>query len=339
MDNELLAERLLQLGYLVRENVVKGRSLGDARAIEHIGGDTIFGVDRRVEPLIVSALGGFPSEMLPLVVVCEGLGTDGRCIIGAEGQEPRFRVLIDPIDGTRSLMYDKRSAWFLAAVAPDRGEATTLGDSVAAVMVELPTTKQGFADAYWASAGGPAKGSRRNLFTGREDDLRMVPSGSTTLRHGFAQVSSFFPGTKRLAADLMETIAKATLGTLSISEASIFDDQYISTGGQLVEIMTGKDRFCCDLRPIFYQILHKNGDCNVDGLCCHPYDLAGLSIARAAGVILTDGFGAELNAPFDVHTGMHWCGYANEELRRQIEPSIQEWLQKALDEGALLGAS
>lgn len=331
MDNERLAERLLQLGYLVREHVIRGRSSGDANAIEHIGGDTIFGLDRRVEPLIVSALGGFPSEMLPLVVVCEGLGPDGRCTIGPEGEGARFRVLIDPIDGTRSLMYDKRSAWFLAAIAPERGEATTLRDAVAAVMVELPTGKQGFADAYWAFAGGLAKGSRRNLFTGQERDLQLVPSGSTTLRHGFAQVSSFFPGTKRLAADLMETIAKGTLGELSITEASIFDDQYISTGGQLAELITGKDRFCCDLRPIFYEIIHKAGNNTSDGLCCHPYDLAGLTIARAAGVIVTDGFGAELNAPFDVHTAMHWCGYANEELQRQIEPIIQEWLRKALD--------
>jgi hypothetical protein len=328
LSSERLAELLLQLGYLVRDHVVKGRSPGDADAIEYVGGDMIFGLDRRVEPLIVDACCGFPPELLPLVIVCEGLGPDGCRIIGPENQQPRFRVLIDPIDGTRSLMYDKRSAWFLAAIAPDRGEATTLRDVIAAVMVELQTAKQGLADVYWTFSGGGPNGRRRNLLTGEERDFRLSPSDVPTLRHGFAQVSSFFPGTKRLAADLMETIALRTLGKVSVQEASIFDDQYISTGGQLVELMTGRDRFCCDLRPIFYEILSRRDRGSTQGLCCHPYDLAGLSIAQTAGVVITDGYGKELNAPFDVHTAVHWCGYSNEQLRLQIEPIIQGWLRK-----------
>jgi hypothetical protein len=152
------------------------------------------------------------------------------------------------------------------------------------------------------------------------------PSTATNLKDGFAQVSNFFPGTKRLASDLMEVIAEATLGGIDPSSAEIFDDQYISTGGQMVELMLGHDRFCCDLRPLFYDILTKEAGRPVRGLECHPYDAAGVLVAREAGVIVTDGHGGSLDVPLDVEHGVHWCGYANAALRDQIEPVVQSWL-------------
>lgn len=94
--------------------------------------------------------------------------------------------------------------------------------------------------------------------------------------------------------------------------------------------MTGRDRFCCDLRPLFYEILQREGGTGKSGLCCHPYDVAGLPIARSFGVILTDGYGRTLDATFDVESPVHWCGYANDGLRQSIEPVIQAWLREKL---------
>ena len=37
------------------------------------------------------------------------------------GDAAAWTVIVDSIDGTRGLMYDKRSAWCLAAVAPPGG--------------------------------------------------------------------------------------------------------------------------------------------------------------------------------------------------------------------------
>jgi hypothetical protein len=129
----------------------------------------------------------------------------------------------------------------------------------------------------------------------------------------------------------MDYIAAGVFGQIGIGEASIFDDQYISTGGQLVELMCGRDRFCCDLRPLFYDIIEKRSDQpTIHGLACHPYDMAGLPLAKAAGIIVTDGYGSELDAPFSVTHPVHWCGYANEAIRSQIAPLIRNWL---LDHG------
>ena len=78
-----------------------------------------------------------------------------------------FKCILDPIDGTRNLMYDKRSAWILTGLAEQRGKRTSLGDIEVAVMTELPTSKQWRADQISAIRG---KGSRG--IVARSEDLR-----------------------------------------------------------------------------------------------------------------------------------------------------------------------
>ena len=54
----------------------------------------------------------------------EGVGEDSptdRSRADTPVAQTCLKLIVDPIDGTRSLMYDKRSAWVLAAVAPQRG--------------------------------------------------------------------------------------------------------------------------------------------------------------------------------------------------------------------------
>ena len=55
---------------------------------------------------------------------------------------------------------EARSGWSLAAVAPDKGEGTGLRDIELAVMTELPTTRQGWADRLWAFRGEGVHGQR-----------------------------------------------------------------------------------------------------------------------------------------------------------------------------------
>ena len=85
---------------------------------------------------------------------------------GAERPDAEFVWVLDPIDGTRCIMHDKRSAWVLAGIAPQKGEATRLSDIVAASMTELPTTfgkyflteklaTGGMAEIYLAKLMGP----------------------------------------------------------------------------------------------------------------------------------------------------------------------------------------
>lgn len=321
---------LLALGGEVRQRIIAGREAGldMAAAVSQQGGDTIFAVDREVEPLVVSRLESALPPGDSLTLVMEGLGESGVLRIGSAATPPRYRLIIDPIDGTRNIMYDKRAAWFLAALAADSGETTSLADSLVSVMVELPPGKQTLADQFAATRWCTTRHQRVNLASGEVRELSTTPSRAGSLRQGFGQVSNFFPGTKVLAADLMERIVSRTLGAVEPGSAAVFDDQYITTGGQFVELMVGHDRFCCDLRPLFYQVLERRSGQVVRGLECHPYDVGGLLAARQSGVIITDGFGGPLGPRMDVHSPVHWCGYANAGLRQSIEPVIQEWLEE-----------
>lgn len=331
-ETRRLAAALQSLGAAVSMHVVRHRDPSrDFEECGFEGGDTIYSIDKLVEPAIIEAINLWPDELKPVVVVAEGMGDEGKFRIGDKGSAAKYRLLLDPIDGTRGLMYDKRSAWFLAAAARDTGEATKLSDALVSVISEIPTSKQYLVDSFVAIKGSRTTGIRKNILTNDKWQIDCAPSTSPNLRNGFAQVSNFFPGTKKLAAELMELIASDCADQIETGQALIFDDQYISTGGQFVQLMCGKDRFCCDLRPLFYQIIERRtGQKPILGLQCHPYDIAGLMVAKNSGVIITDGWGLDIDSQFDVATPIHWCGFANATLQSKIQPLIHEWLSEQL---------
>jgi hypothetical protein len=336
-ENEAWSKRLLALGLAVQTKVTAlvQKAFRDgtntlADAVSEEGGDRIYRIDREVEATIENVISGWPDECLPLLLIAEGMGHDGRHQFGTKGDQPGWRLIIDPIDGTRMLMYDKRSAWFLAAVCPNKGEATTLADSIASVMVELPPSKQNMADAFVTSTGVATRGLRFCVNASQPPDVHeavefpLRPSKQNDLQDSFATVLSMFPGTRQLAAELAEQIAERC--DVMTNLPTLFDDQYISCGGLMYQLMTGRDLYCLDLRPQFNQILGRSDDDRF--IESHPYDLAGLLTAENAGVIMTDGLGQPLNGPLDVHTGVGWCGYANPTIRQLVEPIVQEWLAK-----------
>src|SRR5207253_7653569 len=97
--------------------------------------DTIYAIDRVADDTLIQ---WFEEHWPDVELVSEGF--EEPVVVG---RDPTWTVIVDPIDGTRGLMYDKRPAWCLAAAAP-RGGA--LRGVVAAAMTELPTVKQSDAD-------------------------------------------------------------------------------------------------------------------------------------------------------------------------------------------------
>ena len=156
-------------------------------------------------------------------------------------------------------------------------------------------------------------------------NLPINPSKSPTIAHGFASMSRFIPGVGVEATEIYEEIVRGALGNVQVGKAQCFEDQYICTGGQLHGLMAGHDRFIADLRPLFEKSLVKRG--LRLGLCCHPYDLCTELIARELGVIVTDEHGEQLKARLAVEPDVSWVGYANEEIRKQIEPLLQAELK------------
>ena len=180
---------LCALGDHVRDLVVGARGMDMAVVEGRTSADTIYAIDKVADDTLVS---WFEAHWPDVELVSEGL--DEPVVIGPD---PQWTVIVDSIDGTRGLMYDKRAAWSLAAVAPRGG---SLRDVVAAAMTELPTTKQGLADQISGTRGSGVVAERVDLRDGGRTALALQPSTATDLEHGFAAVSKFFvPGKVRLA--------------------------------------------------------------------------------------------------------------------------------------------
>ena len=329
IDPQNVVDRLVELQRHVRDLIIRSHgTAGGHEVTRSTAADTIYAIDADVEPLIEDFCREW-SKTTPLVLIAEGIenehgGQEGVKVFpeGSREEDAHIRLIIDPIDGTRGIMYDKRPAWALAGVAPNEGPQTRLRDIEVAVMTELPTSKMGFADVLSAIKLRGAKGRRVDLNNGAEKPLEFSPSQATTIDHGFATIADFFPGTKVLAGEVMEELVRNLIGPADVTRATVFEDQYISTGGQFYELIIGHDRFLADLRPIFYRIQKQP-----EGLCCHPYDCATMLIAEEAGVILTDALGQPLDGPLDVTSGISWAGFANRALCREIAPVLTRCLR------------
>lgn len=327
---ELLAP-IRRLHETIRRQVVSAcerASLDDmARIAQEAEGDTIYAIDRISEELLVEFFEREVAPLTPLVLIAEGL-PDGQLVLprNASSDDAVWRIIMDPIDGTRGLMYQKRSAWILTGVAPNRGPSTNLQDIELAVQTEIPLIKQHLCDILWAARGRGAQAERFNRLTGERRPLRLQPSRARTIAHGFAMLARFFPGARDELAAIDEEIVLAALGPVQPGKAHCFEDQYVASGGQLYELMAGHDRFVADLRPLMEQLLARRG--LALGITAHPYDVCTELIARELGVIVTDEHGAPLRAPLNVEANVTWIGYANEHIRAQMEPPLQAALRR-----------
>jgi fructose-1,6-bisphosphatase/inositol monophosphatase family enzyme len=284
-------------------------------------GDTIYAVDKVSEAVLVRELARSAEQFGGIVLVAEGL-SGGELILphGRAAEACRYRVIVDPIDGTRGLMYQKRPGWVLTGVAPNRGPSTRLSDIELAVQTELPLLKQHLGDELWAVRGQGARAERVNVLDGQRKPLVLSPSRASSIAHGYAMVTRFFPGGRDELAAIDDEIVMALLGPPQAGKALCFEEQYASSGGQLYELIAGHDRFVCDLRPLLTSLLAARG--LPRPLCCHPYDLCTVLIAQELGVYVRNPEGGDFDAPLETEADVAWAGYANAELLRQIEPLL-----------------
>ncbi len=288
-----------------------------ARVAAVTAADTIYAIDKVSEHAVLAWFGQHWPKRWPVELVMEGL--EGEAVTFPRGtpvEKTLFKCILDPIDGTRGIMYDKRSAWSLAALAPQRGAKTNLSDIIVAAMTELPTSKAGFADQLSAVKGRGAKAERIDLHTGRRPRFLPRPSQARDLAHGFASFAKFFPPGKVWLAE-----REAALFRLLGDHPDVFDDQYLSTGGQLYELLMGHDRFIADLRPLAFAALKLGAP-----LACHPYDICTALIAQELGCVITAPDGKPLQVPLDTTSPVAWTGYANEALARKIAPKLRRVL-------------
>lgn len=325
---------LCRLQDTVRDTLVAARATtaGEvlAEVAEVTAADTIYRIDKVSEGAILTWFTAHWPEEWPVELVMEGAegGEAHTFPTGTPVSRTEFKCILDPIDGTRNLMYDKRPAWMLSALAPQRGRATTLADIVVAAMTELPTTKQWASDQISGVRGcGPAGlvAERVDIRDGGRSPLALRPSQAVDFRHGFASLARFFPEGKALLARIEEDLWDALYGLGSGSSPVVFDDQYMTTGGQMYELMMGHDRMLGDLRPLAHRKLGYHS-----ALVCHPYDICTSMLLQEAGGVVEDPWAHPLEVPLDTTSAVSWMGYGNPDLAHQVRPHLQRLIREHL---------
>jgi hypothetical protein len=323
---------LLDLGDHVRQSVIGIRREGDIGAFAAVSresvADTIYGIDRISEDAISIWFAKHWPASIPVELVMEGVDPEHSVTVpaGIPIEQTQAKIILDPVDGTRGIMYDKRAAWFLAGVAPQRGAATRLSEIEVAVMVELPTTKQWRADRFSAIRGHGLFSDSVNVLTGAILPRVVKPSAAENMLHGFGYISRFLPAGKALTAAIEQELLDRLYLSTAGKEVIVFEDQYISTGGQFCELLLGHDRMIADIRPLVFKKLGL-----ASALCCHPYDVAAALVVQEAGVVLEAPDGSPMDGPLDTTSPISWVAYANPQLANHIRPVLQAVLREMLD--------
>src|SRR5438093_9063469 len=212
-----LLEPLKRLNEIIRQTVVDACECMSMESMAKIAreeeGDTIYAVDYLTEELLIDFFAFEIAPATPIVLIAEGLPT-GKLVLplGTPEENAIWRIIVDPIDGTRGLMYQKRSAWVLTGVAPNRGPETNLSDIELAIQTEIPLVKQHLSDCVWAIRGKGAYAERFNRLTKETTNISLQPSRAKTIAHGYAEISRFFPGAREELAAIDEEIVCNALG-------------------------------------------------------------------------------------------------------------------------------
>lgn len=327
-----LLEALRSLHARILSSVLEGRGAYDARPASESGDqDFAFEPDLVAEREIERFCLEWSQDVGPIRLVTEE--TDR--VVAPEGTSdgtPRLRLLVDPIDGTRVFLRDLRSAWILSAVfdEPATGEPT-LDQARVALQTEIPTRKQDLAEALFTLDGSIP---RRETWNVRHAPAELVEASSLTtptidsIDHAFLVFCKFFPEGKTTIAAIEEAICHKLLTDRHRPDRSyFFEDQYLSTGGQLHCLATGRYAFVADLRPLLFDRMRARG--RDVGIAGHPYDIATLRIASDAGVRFTDLDGSPLRVPANNHRPVGFLAYANDAIREIVEPTVTEVLANA----------
>ena len=325
--DDVWRERLRDLASRVRTGLRE-----DSRDIEagaqplHQGaGDLTYAIDEGTEVSAARWMDDLAGRE-PLSLLTEDRGWRHAGAAGADFDHGGPRIVLDPIDGTRNLMLDLRSAWTEIAWCPPGKTEPRFRDVRASLLAELPDRRGGKYRVLEAGPCGPPRFELREVGTDAllEEHELNADSNDDRLEH---RVLSFFrfephwrPRIARIEAEFFRRLEQHE----GVDTRHCFDDQYISNAGQLVLLALGQYRFIADLRAFLAQ---RHGE---PAITSKPYDVAGaLHLARAAGCVVEAPDGGPIDFPLDARTPVSFVGYANEAVATRLRPHLARALESA----------
>ena len=309
-----------------------------ARAVRQGAGDVTYAIDARVEAAIELWFEEIArNEPLSLLTEDTGWlhrGPDGRggtrALEGFGHAGPR--IALDPIDGTRNLMADLRSAWTVVSFAGPGAAAPRLADLSYGLVSEIPDSRGGRYRSLEARTSRECTLELRELHSGTLVSRRtLTPDGDARVDHGYFPFFRYSPDQRPALATIETTFAERLRVHEGANLRHFFDDQYISNAGQLFLLSIGTYRMIADVRG---WLARRMGTTTVNS---HPYDVAGaIFCARAAGCVVEAPLGEELAFELDVTTAVDFVGFTNRATAARLRPHLDAALDTAPRDGELL---
>jgi hypothetical protein len=331
LDYSGFVEKMKELHFAMRDvymkTLLKARrtSFVSVSRIAKFGvGDLSYAIDKVPDKLLEKTFEKWGKEM-PMVVVEEEWGAT-TFPKGTRPEDCEIKLIIDRLDGTREIMYGKNRAWILTGIAPNKGAKTYLDDIEVAVQTSVGKSVFGEDEVLWATKKSKPVLETWNLDEGEFlEELPIRPSQANTIEHGFFPIVLYFEGYKKILGDIADELTEKIIGSVHKGISRVFDEQYITSGGELAYLVTGKYRGIIDIRPFLGRITGTPF-----GLCAHPYDLCTkLIVDRAKAIIHCYGVYTDRiqkNVPLDATTDVAFIAFANERIRRQVEPTLKKIL-------------
>ena len=292
-------------------------------------GDVTYAVDARTESA-VEAWAEATARSQPLSVMTEdagwrhlGPGPRGgtRELDGFDHGGPR--LALDPIDGTRNLMADLRSAWTVVSFAPPGPLAPRLRDLTLGMLAEIPDSRAARYRVLHAHGEGPCELDLRDLASRTLLSRRALrPDADARVDHGYFPFFRYAPDQRPALAAIEARFFERLARCEGAEVRHCFDDQYISNAGQLALLALGTYRSIADVRG---WLARRGGTRTTTS---KPYDVAGAIVcARAAGCVVRAPLDGELDFELDCTTPVDFVGFANQATARRIGPHLDAALR------------
>lgn len=326
---ESLRQVLCQVHNRLVERVTSQRGKGMDVVVGESASDVHYAIDRIGEEELESTLTDLWPSDEPVEIVGEGIEAGTFFLPRTATRESlNWRLIVDPIDGTRNLMTDRSSAFVLTGLASLTSEEPTLRDIDVAVMTEIPPIKQRLSDQLSCVRGMGVRMERVDLDSGTRMPLKIAPSEAADLRHGFTSIARYFPEGRVWLSEFEERLIEKLYGVGKQRTPIIFDNQCLSTGGQFFALITGRDRMAADLRPIAFS------QCGLEGIVtCHPYDACCALLLQEAGCLILMPDGSPFDAPMDDRSPVSFVAFASPTIRDHVWPTWEETLRAMTTSG------
>ncbi len=302
----------------------------DIRKVYTIGScDVSYGIDTIIDNIYRRHLNDLYRKYNDLNILSEHYSYPIR-------ENAKYFVLIDPVDGSRELMRDERAAYFIFAWGEWKGKETTLSDIKGVALGRLPTSRECIYEFIVVSENKEPTKYIYNILKQPYEEInspknwkskKMENNSVRDIEHThICFVAPFYPYryTATIADEFYEEVKKR------FGKKELFNEQYLTTAGQMIGMIEGKLSMIVDIRPSI------KANSSIEMLCAHPYDVpAAYLIKKLGGVVVGKDFKEETfwnQKIIPLNRDIEFIAFPNKEIFEKYGGILRSIIEKKIIE-------